>query len=153
RAASGVHARPLFTTRSALYPAFLADRGTVDGYQVVPVPRSAIASDAPDYRGEVFLDRAQEGARVVSWSPNRIEVALDVSASDLVIVNQNFDRGWRIASDPRRAVLATRGLVSARVGPGDASIVFEYRPRSVVAGTWISAISFASLIPLARWLR
>lgn len=153
--ARGVVRRPdrlgLGAATTGLYPGFLANRGAVRGYQVVPVPRNAIGMGAPGYRGEVFLEAARTGARVTGWSPNRIEVAVDVEAPDVLVVNQNFDPGWRVLGDSAREVSPTRGLVSTRVEPGAERLTFYYRPGSAVAGAWISALAALALLAWAGW--
>lgn len=142
-----------FTTSSGLYPNFLANLGSVVGYQVVPVPRHAIPYGAPGYRGEVYLDGSEGRAQITGWSPNRVDVALRVETPDTLVLNQNFDPGWRVAAEPAREVVSTRGLVSMPVAPGDEQVSFYYRPASFVIGAWTSGLSLAALAPLAIWLR
>lgn len=150
----GVPRRPdLTTTSSGLYPLFLANRGAVAGFAIVPVSRNAIGMGTPGYRGELFLDGAHGSASVTHWSPNRIEVALAVEAPDVLVVNQNFDPGWRVAGDPARPVISTRGLVSTAVGKSDERLSFYYRPKSFVVGGWISALTLLTLPVVARWVR
>ena len=131
---------------SSLYPSFLSLRGSTRGYQIVPFASHGVPAESPDYRGEVFVEGGGS-ARFTDWSPNRMEITLEspAVAGDLLVVNQNHDRGWSAqtaaADDATRGVRPLRGLIAIAIEPGDRRLTLRYRPRSVAVGAAISALA------------
>ena len=135
-------------TLSGIYPAFLANRGAARGYTVVPTGTHALPMSHPDYRGEVFLASGEGRAAYRRWSPNRLEIELAAERADHVVVNQNFDPGWRVLSPDGREARSFDGRLSVAVVPEDRSVVLIYRPRSFLAGATLSAAAAT----FAAWL-
>lgn len=127
-----------YETASVLYPALLANIGSVQGYEPAQVPRHATPADSDAYRGEVYLQDGNGTARFTHWTPNRWTVAVEVAAPDMLVVNQNYYPDWH-ASD--RAVQSLDGLLAVPVAPGDTTITLYYWPLSFVIGTVVSAVT------------
>ncbi len=128
---------------SAHMPALLANRGAVDCYETAFIPRSARPMTDPAYRGEAFLEgRAGEVATAL-WTPNRLRYAVRVANSDRLVVNQNFDRGWK-ATDGRPLASAD-GLLAIPIVAADREVEIVYRPRSFVLGALISGCAWLLL--------
>jgi hypothetical protein len=135
---------------SAMYPALLANRGTIDSYDIVAIARGAVkdARDA-DYRGEAFLAGSANRARVAHFSPNEITVAVDPDRKDVLVLNQNFHRGWQVESGGAGApAISHDGLIAAPVQKGDKMVTFRYRPRSFSLGLLLTAVGLLALLPL-----
>ncbi len=136
-------------SNSAMYPALLANRGTIDSYDIVGVKRGAVknATD-PGYRGEAYLAGSGARARVSHFSPNKIVVAVEAAAPDVLVLNQNHHPGWRVESGGTATrALAHDGLISAAVETGARAYTFTFRPRSFVYGLLLSAVGLLSLLP------
>ena len=140
--------RRIRSSLSDLYGSFLANHGSTWGYEIVPAATSAIPVGDAAYRGELFLADGSGSASFRSWSPNRLDVALHPLANDRLVVNQNFDPGWRVVGG-RGPVEDWHGLLSVRVAPQDAGITLRYLPRSFLVGAGISATSSLVLAALA----
>lgn len=107
---------------NASYVLVEANAGAVVTQVDVPVPRSVVPAESPAYRGEAFTrSQIAEGApgagahraHVARFSPNRITVEFDGRGDDVVVLNQNFDDGWRARVDGReRTVVAFKELLS-----------------------------------------
>lgn len=131
-------AHDLYTTFGAAYPAWLANAGSVYGYEDIPVPEKAIIMNSPDYRGEVFLEGTKGVAHYRVWSPNRLVVAVQAQGKGVLVINQNYYPGWR-AKD--MTVVAVRGLLAVQVGPQTTRVELYYRPTSFIIGAVISVLA------------
>ena len=78
----------------------------------------------------------------VSWSPDRIELHVDVARQTVVIVNQNWAPGWR-AEGAELVPSFEGGLLAAEVLAGERVVTFRYRPPSVLLGGVVSLLALA----------
>ncbi|MEZ4356274.1 MAG: hypothetical protein R3F16_21785 [Myxococcota bacterium] len=152
--ATGFSARPrtpFLASLGALYPAFLAHRGSTIAYEIVPGPTRARAVGSRDYRGEAWLAESAGAVRTARWLQNRLEIELSVAAPDRLVINQNVDPGWRVVEPSGRVVEeAQDGLLSVAVTPEDRRVVLVYRPTSFVVGAWLSGIGWIAIVGV--WL-
>jgi hypothetical protein len=134
----------------------MANTGVLDCYGV---PRSeswrwsAQTPSDPHYRGEVTLEGGGE-ARIVAWSPNRVEVALEPLATSTVLVyNMHHWPGWHAALDPDAdaEVVSQGGRIAVGLPPGTRSLRLYYRPPGWRLGLAIFAVT--SLMLLSWWRR
>jgi hypothetical protein len=108
-------------------------------------PRGARSAADPLYRGETFLDGAPGVARVVSRTPNGIDVVVEATGPGTLVVNMNFDPGWEADGAPAKTfahALATSVEAGSRV------VRFRYRPR----GLWLGLVLFAGAVAAATAL-
>jgi len=132
-----------------MYAAFQANQGTIRCYEPAQLPKNAQAMDSPHYRGEVYLARGSGEAEFLSWSPNRLSISVRAEESDLLVINQNFERGWR--AEGNRQVENWHGLVALPVTPGQRQVVIHYRPRWFLPGVALSALGL--LLTALIWRR
>jgi hypothetical protein len=142
------YAYPESVSHSAMYPALLANRGTIDSYDIVGVARGAVRDSADAaYRGEAYLAEGGGGARVESFSPNRISVAVETNRRDMLVLNQNFHRGWRVVTGGVTApAIAHQGLIASPVDQGSRTVTFFFRPKSFVYGLLLTLLGLAALL-------
>jgi hypothetical protein len=115
--------------------------------------------------GNVPQTRVDDAAagRVLAerWSPNRVEVDVDLTAASTVSVNENWNEHWRAQSATGQRLDVVRvgpklerdhdgGRLGARVPAGRGTVIFVYRPTSFVVGVIISALAIPGAI--AAWL-
>ena len=139
-------------------PAVLRGYGVIYGFEPLMgyERRSASARTflgKPDYVGEHWTARGP--ARVISWSPNRIE--LEVEPRERVFINQNPGSWWWVNGRPafegmrcaeKEKTFAVRADDSGRV-------LLEIRPRGLRAGILIhlaGAVLMAATILALRWM-
>jgi hypothetical protein len=106
----------------------------------------AFGEDDPDYRGEAYVAEGDGTATIASWTPNEVAVRVEgARAGDHVVLNQNWDPGWRADDAPTKSL---RDAVSAVASGADETIVFRYRPR-----TWGASLAVAALtlVAIALW--
>jgi hypothetical protein len=141
-------APPLLYERSdwstPLLPALIANVGVIESTAVAPV--GVFARDAsgkvpgqgakgqgdPAYRGEFFTQSGAGTVNVTRWTPSSVTVTVeDASVDDLLVMNQNFDPGWRI--DGGQAI-NHRDTVATVISRPSQTFTFHYRPRTLVVG-------------------
>jgi hypothetical protein len=103
-------------------------------------PGVASPGDAPPLRP----------ARIVSATPESVEVELDAPAAGLLVLTDTWYPGWRAIRDGRELpILRANGLFRAVAVPaGPSRVRFEYAPASFRAGV---ALSIASLGIAIAW--
>lgn len=76
----------------------------------------------------------------VRWSPNRIIVEADLPQPGRVVVNQNYERHWKVTEGGE--VTSHQGLLAADVPAGRRFVVFRYLPTPFLWGLGISCATF-----------
>ncbi|MEM7235573.1 MAG: YfhO family protein, partial [Planctomycetota bacterium] len=135
-------------------------------------PDAAVAMAlAPEFRvGEdVILEtiRKVESVReatatvtFVADESQRVELDVQSSATGWLVLRDSFDPGWTATVNDRETEVLRADVTSraVRIPAGKSRVVFEYWPRTLHAGLWISGtsiallilVSFATLIPSRR---
>jgi hypothetical protein len=67
-------------------------------------------------RGKVTLER---------WSPNRLEYTVDAAEPSVLVINQNYDRSWRVVSGPGDT-FSQNGLLAVHVPAGKSRTILRY---------------------------
>ncbi len=89
------------------------------------------------YKGEVYTASGKGRATIERFTPNAMTVRVEnATRGDLVVLNQNWDDGWRGNGVP---AIDFHDLVAAPIAGPYQTIVFRYRPRS----WWLSVGIFA----------
>ncbi|MES1206911.1 MAG: hypothetical protein ABUS79_13325 [Pseudomonadota bacterium] len=90
------------------------------------------------------------------WTPNRLEYDVQLNAPAIVVVNQNYETGWRAdgaggvgAFLPAEARLShdvhAHGLLAVELPPGTHHLILRHRPP----GLWLGAVLTAAGIILS----
>lgn len=130
------------TARSAMYLNLLANRGTLDAYEPVPHQTFAKGFTDADYTGEVYMG-GNGTASYSYWSPNKLIVGVDARNSDRLVINQNYDKGWRVKG---KIAENFNGLLSTTVTPSDKIVEFYYLPTSFIIGLIVTLVSIISVV-------
>jgi hypothetical protein len=102
----------------------------------------------PEYRGEAFTASGVGKAVIAHFSPNEFVVETDgVTTGDLVVLNQNWDPGWRANGRSVQNYADLNAIVSR--APNE-HIVFRYRPRLWWQSLGILAVTVGILAMAAR---
>jgi hypothetical protein len=94
-------------------------------------------------------DQSPRGtAQIARHEPTRVEIATESDAPALLILADNFYRGWRAKVDGRSSPIVRvnynqRGVA---LSGGRHRVVFSYQPGSVVQGTLVTGISLMLLL-------
>ncbi|MBI4767756.1 MAG: hypothetical protein HY787_24700 [Deltaproteobacteria bacterium] len=149
---SGNHAH---SSWGAMFPAVLSNLGTIQGYESANIPVNAKPKNSPDYKGEVFIEGTPGEVKIIKWTPNRLLISYHVSQEGLIIINQNFYKGWRTRSG--ETVRSFKGLMAIKVTPDKQNKWLElyYFPLSFLLGLIVTmgTIGFGILSLLNQKLR
>jgi hypothetical protein len=98
----------------------------------------------PAYRGEAYTAGDIGKVAITSWSPNAVTVSFHgASMGDLLVLNQNWDPGWRADGE---ATLDYRDTVATHIHAKDGEITFRYVPRFFFLGCLLLATAVAVLV-------
>jgi hypothetical protein len=114
-------------------------------------PRNEILLEVPVGETEDAPAGVAEAVRITRYEDTLVEVEVETTAAGWLFLNDAWYPGWEAELDGEavevlRANLAFRAVA---VPAGRHTVVFRYRPRSLVAGLWVSALSLLLLLPLA----
>jgi len=114
-------------------------KGIINGYFNLPVTRSAKANSAPEYKGEFFLEKSAGKVKLLFWSPNRINFHYELNHTDWLVINQNFNNGWK---NTRQFPIANhQGLLAIMLPAGTGTVSLYYLPNSFLAGILVSGLT------------
>jgi len=135
--AASFHQAPGNRGRMYVYPA--ANQGSLSCFEETPLEISPRLR--PNLPADEYLREPDAGTvRRILWSPNRIDLDVDLRRPATVLVNQNFGAGWHAKGGE---IANEGGLLAARVTVGHHRVTFSYLPRAVVVGGTISLLTAA----------
>lgn len=122
------------------------------------VTRQGERYPAPRYRGEAWFserDKAVHGNSVksVRVTPNRIDLELDMVRPGRLVINQNFNTGWKATAG---RTFSRNGRLAVRLDKPVETLTLRFRSRSfgfgatVSIATWVALIGFHA-IGARRW--
>ena len=117
-------------------PNYFANRGTIDCYGPIAVPRPATPFDAPGYKGEANVVDASGDAEIVEGSPSEYTRGSTLKAA--VVINQNFYSGWW--TDVGK-IVEHQGLLAVKLDGGRYELSLRYLPLTFVPGTLVTLIT------------
>jgi hypothetical protein len=80
---------------------------------------------------------------VLRWTPNQVDVRVDgAKPGDLLVMNQNFDPGWRANGRP---TVNLRDTVAVPLSQTNEEISLRYRPRTLVVGLLVFFATLAAI--------
>jgi len=127
-----------------MYPAFLSNSGIINSYEVVGVKKGPVKIQSDlDYKGEAYLLEAQGHALISYFSPNEIKINADIREDGILVLNQNYHKGWKVLKQNIKSpAVSYGGLIATKVAPEDKTVTFYYFPDLFVIGSLISLVSF-----------
>src|SRR5262249_37437518 len=136
------------------------NRGAIGCDEEAPLQRALKLDEGPVPQARVEMGGAGTVAQL-RWTPNVIDLAVDLAAPSVVSVNQNWNEHWRVTTSTGAPAEVIRvgpklerdhdgGRLGARAPAGRYTLTFAYRPRSFTVGVVISAISIP--LAIAAWI-
>jgi hypothetical protein len=109
-------------------------------------PREARFDGVPP--GQVLEPRAVRSCSIVNYEPSRVELAVDLDGSGLLVLSDAWYPGWEIRVDghPRPQLRVAGFFRGVEVKGGDKQVVMTYRPATFWGGL---ALSLAVLALMA----
>jgi len=93
-------------------------------------------------------------AEIVADAPAEVTVKVRMDTAGLLVLADRWDRGWRASLNgtPLDVLQVDHALRGVVVPPGDGTVVFQYRPRSLTVGLLLAGVSAAGLAS-CLWFR
>jgi len=135
-------------SRSSQYPIFLNNNGLLESYEIVEIKKGDIRTVGnSNYKGEAYLIESDEDVLIKYFSPNKITISANIKNDDILVLNQNYYKGWLIKDgfDIREAK-KFKGLISTNISPGKREITFYFLPLTFLLGTFISSLSILVMV-------
>jgi hypothetical protein len=123
-----------------------------------------------------WIEPATAGQIVpLRWTPNRLEMAVNLKAPGVVIINQNYESGWQIVAGPTTAEIGAYltgthhqwprssgvvgetptppvGLLSVAMPAGHNRLELRHRPPALAGGVVLMILGVGLAIAALRWL-
>jgi len=96
---------------------------------------------------EYLRDKAAGTVKETKWTPNRLDLHVELTRPARVYVNQNWHPGWH-ASDG--VVVSDAGLLAVDLPAGTHDVVLRFWPRSAIAGGLTSLAALAVAVYVWR---
>lgn len=121
-----------FSMWSFEYPTQLENKGVINCSDTVMNLKRAAGKDMRAYRGEWHLQNKGGNLKVIRWTPQEIELRVNLTKvlSDIVIVNQNYYPGWYVYVDdgPAQVPHDWNKLLSIPIKEKTKKVIFKYEP-------------------------
>lgn len=116
------------------------------------VPNDGISAyNQPEYHGEYYL----MGPGTVSqtkWTPNRLSYDVSATAPTTLVINQNYDIDWSLASGTGR-MTSDNGRLAVALPAGHQQVTIFYRPAHMLLAVLMFLGGFIAFILLWWWER
>jgi hypothetical protein len=122
------------------------NRGTLNCYDETPFPTSsALRPDLPDE--EYLADPTAGTVRRIKWSPNRIDLEVNLTRPATVLINQNWQPGW---SSSEGTLRSDRGMVAIDLPAGTTRFKVTMWPLTCTLGLLLTLAAIAATVWLYR---
>ena len=128
----------------------LAGHGAIGCDEEAPLQR-ALQLDLGADKPQVKLAPGAGQLGVVTWTPNRVDVEVDLPAPQRVLFNQNWNEHWKtsagvvVRDGPKVARDRDGGRLAVDAPAGKYTLVLRYRPTSFVLGAIVSGVGMPLL--------
>jgi tetratricopeptide (TPR) repeat protein len=129
-----------------MYAVFLKNKGVINVFHETPRPRNALIRESPLYKGESFLLNDKGESSIIYFSPNVVKIKVKVPENDILVLNQNYDTGWKVKGGRDNRVISTKGLASVAVTPRDHLVTFYYLPTTFILGALITSLTLVIIL-------
>ena len=111
-------------------------------------PTRVTGSNQAGYRGEQYL--LGPGTVTLSrWSPNELSFKVATQGANSLVINQNFDDGWRLIEN-RGDIMPFKGLLAVRLKPGTQTVTLKYTNRYFSIGAMVTFLSLGIFVALVN---
>ena len=133
-------------------PAAMANRGLLfPCYDDTDFETAAIPSGDRYYKGEQYLV-GHGSITLLNWTPDEITYQVNLPAPTKAILNQNFDRGWRMV-EGSGAVTRSGVLLALELPAGDQRVTIRYRDPYLTVGATGSLLALLAALAVAGLAR
>jgi uncharacterized membrane protein YfhO len=116
-----------------------ANMGAATCYEYTFIPINVTGFNQASYRGEYRLV-GHGNYELVRWTPNALTFMVDSDSAAMLVINQNYNRSWRL-SRGHGQVVNYRGLLAVKMPPGRQLLTLSYRSEQFFAGLAVAAVA------------
>jgi len=127
----------------------MANMGALECYEYTDIKTNAVGYDQDGYRGEQFLI-GPGTVTLTRWTPNVLSFDLSSPGTNQLVVNQNYNEGWRI-SEGQGELFNNNGLIGVHVPAGSQHLTLQYHTRSLEVGLLMAFVGFVALWLMKRF--
>ena len=101
---------------------------------------------------------AADQATIVSYAPERVEIKTSLASPGWLVLLDTYYPGWQATVDgqPVEIIRANLHFRTVPVPEGEHTVLFEFKPRSVQIGAWVTGITLLLVVAglgITRFLR
>ena len=125
-----------------------ANIGITRCYEYTGLPTPVVGYNEPGYEGEQHL-LGRGALQLLQWTPNALTFEVDAQSPTTIVINQNYDRGWKVARGSG-SIVSHDGLLAVELPSGKQQLEVANRGDGLIAGfliTLVTAIGAALLWP------
>lgn len=91
---------------------------------------------------------SQDQADILAYAPERVEIKVKLDSPGWLVLTDTFYPGWQVGVDGQLTEILPVNIMfrAVEVPAGEHTVVFEFKPRSVVMGVWVSGGALVALI-------
>jgi hypothetical protein len=119
------------------------------GYNV-PQNKMLLAYNQQGYRGEYFMTDGTVAQ--TEWTPNRLTFDISATAPTTLVINQNFDIDWRVASG-NGTMTSDQGRLAVAVPAGHQELTLYYEPEHIGVALLVTVAGWVGFFLLLWWER
>ncbi len=103
------------------------------------------------YHG-TLLDLGSSAAKIVEYHPERVTIEADLMESGYLVLTDAWYPGWQVRVNGEERAICRANLLfrAVRLEAGQHRVVFDFKPRSLLAGGLITTIGLALLLLVLR---
>ena len=124
-----------------------ANIGMLHCYEFTDIPTNAVGYNEPGYEGEQHLTGRGE-VSPLQWTPNALTYQVEAPEPTTLVINQNYDRGWRLVRGAGR-VVPHDGLLAIELPAGHQQLKVMNLGDGIMAGALISLAT--AIVALVLW--
>ncbi|MBN2359829.1 MAG: hypothetical protein JXR83_10275 [Deltaproteobacteria bacterium] len=134
--------------RGAGYRNLRANQGTLRCFDPLPIaPARGLRTGV---QPQVWLAEPEAGSvELEQFSPNRWQIRVALERAGVILVNQNFDRGWHALGERSAGAFDHEGQLAIEASAGEGVIALEYRTPGLVEGALAFAIALLAVLGAA----
>lgn len=90
----------------------------------------------------------QDKAAILAYAPERVELKVTLDSPGWLVLTDTYYPGWQATVDGQPAEILPANIMfrAVEVLAGEHTVVFEFKPRSVLIGAWVSGGAFVALV-------
>ncbi|HXV97873.1 MAG TPA: YfhO family protein, partial [Anaerolineae bacterium] len=90
----------------------------------------------------------RDQAQIISYEPERVEIVATLDSPGWLVLTDTYYPGWQSTIDGQPAEILPVNIMfrAVSVPEGEHTVVFEFKPRSVQVGLWISGLALLVLV-------